>query len=164
MTPGGGTAGVFAALTAWVSANGVWIVAISTVYFLVSLLVIRILIVRMPADYFVAGRRPPGVYAHPAAAISLRIVKNLLGAIVIIVGLVMSLPGVPGQGVLTLLIGLTLTDFPGKRRIEIWILRRRVILSAINGLRANAGKPPVVIPEADAGDTGSGGPADATNV
>jgi hypothetical protein len=164
MTAGAGSAGLFSELTAWVSANAVWIVPASAAYFLISLLVIRLLIVRMPADYFAAGRRAPSEYSHPAAAISLRIAKNLLGILVIIVGLVMSLPGVPGQGFLTLLIGLTLTEFPGKRKVELWILRRQVILKAINGLREKAGKQPLVIPDADpAGseERGGRGPADA---
>jgi hypothetical protein len=157
MTAGGDSAGLVSTLTAWVSTNAVWIVAISTGYFFLSILVIRLLVVRMPADYFAAGRRAPSEYAHPAAAIALRIGKNILGALVILVGLVMSLPGVPGQGFLTLLIGLTLTDFPGKRKIELWILRQHLILKAINGLRTNAGKPPLIIPGEDHAGPGEGG-------
>jgi len=142
----GGGPGILPALTAWVTSNAFWIVAASVAWFLVSLLVIRVLIVRMPADYFSTGRRDSSQYRHPAAALGLRVAKNLLGAVVIVVGLVMSLPGVPGQGFLTLLIGLTLTDFPGKRKIELWILRRPLILRAINGLREQAGKAPLIIP------------------
>jgi hypothetical protein len=164
MSGGGGSAGILSVLTAWISTNAVWIITFSTAYFVVSLLLIRFLIVRMPADYFAGGRRDPSRYAHPAATISLRIAKNLLGIVVIVVGLVMSLPGVPGQGILTLLIGLTLTDFPGKRKIELWILRQSVILRAINALRDKAGKPSLVIPDGDDGESprgGGEGPPDA---
>ena len=148
MSDAGGLASLISALTAWVSTNAAWIITVSILYFLISLLAIRFIIIRMPYDYFIRGRHDPRGYAHPAAAIALRVGKNLLGAVVIIVGLVMSLPGIPGQGLLTLLIGLTLTDFPGKRRMELWFLRRRLIRSAINGLRENAGKPALLLPDA----------------
>ena len=160
MSPQGGQGGVLQVLTGWVTMNAAWIITISAVYFVVSLLVIRFIIIRMPHDYFVGGRPAPSGYGHPLAAVALRLAKNLLGAVVILVGLVMSVPGVPGQGLLTLLIGLTLTEFPGKRRMELWFLRQPVVLRAINGLRSKAGKAPLVLPdreEAGAGG-GEGGP------
>jgi hypothetical protein len=57
----------------------------------------------------------------------------------------MSVPGVPGQGLLTILIGVMLLDFPGKRRLERWLLRRRGVLAAINKVRARYGRPPLVL-------------------
>ncbi len=62
--------------------------------------------------------------------------KNVAGVLLILLGVIMSLPGVPGQGVLVILIGLTLVDFPGKRRLELWFIRRPTLLTAINRLRA----------------------------
>jgi hypothetical protein len=164
MTDGGDSAGIVSAITAWVTTNVVWIALISVSYFVISLLAIRFLIIRMPADYFLKGKRDPSRYVHPVAVISLRIARNLLGLVVIVVGLVMSLPGVPGQGVLTLLIGLTLTDFPGKRRMELWFLRRPVIHTAINSLRGKAGKPPLILPDGEGDDPERGvgrGPTNA---
>jgi hypothetical protein len=150
MMSGTGESGEFIhTLTAWVSANAFLIVGISAVYFAVSLLAIRYFVIRMPADHFVRGRRDPSEYSHPFVAVSLRIAKNFLGVLVIVVGLVMSLPGIPGQGFLTLLIGLTLTDFPGKRKLELWILRQPVILRVINGVRERAARPPLLLPEAE---------------
>jgi hypothetical protein len=38
----------------------------------------------------------------------------------------------PGQGVLTILIGLIMIDIPGKRPIEAKIIQRPTILAAVN--------------------------------
>ena len=59
--------------------------------------------------------------------------------------MVLTLPGVPGQGMLTILIGLMLLDVPGKRRLERRIVGRRRILQAINRLRKRFGRPPLVL-------------------
>lgn len=69
--------------------------------------------------------------------------KNLAGVLLIVLGIIMALPGVPGQGLLVTVIGLTLVDFPGKRRLELWFLRRPALLRAINRLRARFRKPPL---------------------
>ena len=53
----------------------------------------------------------------------------------------------PGQGVLTILIGLTLLDFPGKRRLEIWIIQRRSIRLGIDRVRKRAGRPSLILPD-----------------
>ena len=73
------------------------------------------------------------------------ILKNLLGVFLILVGIVLSLPGVPGQGLLTILLGLIMLDIPGKRPLEAKIIQRPAILSAINNLRAKYNKPPLIV-------------------
>lgn len=78
--------------------------------------------------------------------VSARIGKNILGVLLVVLGIVLSLPGVPGQGVLTILIGVMLVDFPGKRRVERRILGRRRVLAAVNRLRARFGRPPLEAP------------------
>ncbi len=69
------------------------------------------------------------------------IIKNVVGALLVVLGLLMSLPGIPGQGLLTILIGVMLLNFPGKRRIERRLVSRQPVLAAINILRARFGKP-----------------------
>jgi hypothetical protein len=73
------------------------------------------------------------------------ILKNLLGVILICIGIVLSLPGVPGQGLLTILLGLIMLDIPGKRPLEAKIIQRPAILAAINNLRAKYNKPPLIL-------------------
>jgi hypothetical protein len=72
------------------------------------------------------------------------IVKNLLGIVFIVAGLIMLL--LPGQGVLTILIGLTLMNFPGKHALERWIVRQPAVLRAINWIRAKAHQPALEFP------------------
>lgn len=138
--------GVSSAIFAWVSANAVWIGGISVAYFIVSLFAVRFLIVRIPFDYFLN----PGSVASPSGSrfmnTSLRILKNLAGVIVILIGLIMSIPGVAGQGFLTILLGLSLTDFPGKRSLELRLVRQPLIFRTIGSIREKAGKPPLELP------------------
>jgi hypothetical protein len=49
----------------------------------------------------------------------------------------------PGQGLLTLLTGLLLMDFPGKYAMERWLIGHPLMLRAINRLRARYGYPPL---------------------
>ena len=113
---------------------------------LLSLVAVAVVVVRIPCNYFVGDEAPP-VWAdrHPFIRWPAVILKNLLGGFLILLGAVMSVPGVPGQGLLTMLIGAMLIDFPGKRRAEKWLLRRRGVLNTINKLRARYGREPLVL-------------------
>jgi hypothetical protein len=74
---------------------------------------------------------------------------NLLGGALVILGIALSVPGVPGQGVLlTILAGLILMDFPGKRRLLLAVLRRGPVRAVVVRLRARSGRPPLEIPPA----------------
>jgi UPF0716 family protein affecting phage T7 exclusion len=77
---------------------------------------------------------------HPAIRAAGIIGKNILGVLLVVVGILLSIPGVPGQGLLTILLGIMLLDFPGKRRLEQNLLSRPQILKTINRLRARFGK------------------------
>jgi hypothetical protein len=97
---------------------------------------------RLPADYFSGReRRALGLESpkRPAVAVVLRALKNLLGFILILCGIAMIV--LPGQGLLTIVVGIFFVDFPGKRRFERWLLAKGPVLRAINGLRRRAGKP-----------------------
>ncbi len=67
--------------------------------------------------------------------------KNLLGGLLIVAGLIMLVT--PGQGVLSILLGLVLVDVPGKRKVERKIIERKSVLKVVNRLRARAGQPPL---------------------
>lgn len=150
---------LFSLVMDWVSDNAAWIVPVSILYFVVSLLIIRVLIVRIPADYFLERVAGPGAEGRTFGGWVIRIAKNLLGIVVVLVGLVMSLPGVAGQGILTVLLGLTLTDFPGKRRLELRLVGQPLILRTINDLRRKSGKQPLLLPDGETGSAGGSGAA-----
>jgi hypothetical protein len=108
-----------------------------------SLAMVTFFVVRIPVDYFSAGRRPP---ARPVGVhLALAILKNLAGVILVLVGIVLSLPGIPGQGILTILVGLMLTDLPGVRRLERSLARRRGVRRALDTIRAKFGREPLKV-------------------
>lgn len=123
-----------------------WIGFASLATVIISALAVPILIRRMPADYFLedsAGsewmRRQ-----HPVLRVTFLIFKNLFGAILVVGGLIMFLT--PGQGILTLVAGILLLNFPGKRRFEIWIMSRKPVHRAVDWIRRRAGRPPILLP------------------
>ena len=124
-----------------------WLFGVSLVLFVGSLAVIPILIARMRADYFVGSGAPDETWIgwHPLARVSMRVVKNLLGVVLLFAGIAMMV--LPGQGIITVLVALTLLDFPGKRRLEIRIIRQPHVRRAVNWVRTRARRPPLTIPE-----------------
>lgn len=123
-----------------------WGVLIFIVTFTISIAAVSYVIVRLPPTYFQASHsRAFLVGRHPAMRWSALILKNIFGLFLVLLGMVMSLPGVPGQGVLTILLGLMIMDFPGKRRLEHKLVSRPKVLKAINRLRAKFDRPPIVL-------------------
>ena len=111
-----------------------------------SLLVVGVLLVKLPATYFQESHsRTFWTDRHPVIRLVALTSKNVLGAVLVVLGTILSLPGIPGQGMLTILIGLMLLDLPGKRRLERRIVGRPRILRAINRLRKRFGSPPLVL-------------------
>jgi len=107
---------------------------------ILSVAAVTVVLVRLPATYFRDDYVSPLADRHPFVRWSGLILKNILGALLILLGVLLSLPGVPGQGLLTVLIGLMLVDFPGKRRLERRLVSRPSVLAAINAARARFGK------------------------
>ena len=111
----------------------------SGVAFVGGLVALPWLVARIPADYFVGDRPPPprslrtGQPRHPASVWATRCLRNAAGLVLIAAGVAMLV--LPGQGVLTILAGLMLTDLPGKRRLERSVVRRPLVLRGLNALR-----------------------------
>jgi hypothetical protein len=119
-------------------------VLIFVVTFAVSLGIVSLILVKIPADYFKTNRQTK-FWAGPKPALRAAQVigKNILGILLVAIGIVLSLPGVPGQGLLTILLGVMLLDFPGKRALERKLLSRGEIVNTINRLRKRFDKPPL---------------------
>jgi hypothetical protein len=135
-------------LNAWVKEHDVvlwWVMAASFVLTAGTILAMPFVVSRIPDDYFATKERPPlsKTSEHPALRWTFRLGRNLLGVILLLLGIVMS-PG-PGPGLIVILAGLLLTEFPGKRRLEMWIIRRPGLLKAINWFRSRRGRPPLVV-------------------
>ncbi len=112
--------------------------------YVASIVVVPWLVVRMPRDYLV--RKPPvradwGQH-HPAIRLLLKVLKNLIAYVVIAAGVLMLF--LPGQGVLTIIAGLLLADFPGKHQLIRWTLMRPAVLRSVNWLRTRAHREPLL--------------------
>ena len=116
----------------------------SLTLFIASLAIIPWLVTKIPTDYFHKEHCRPGPPNNRPLLIQLLLVfKNLCGCLLIALGLVMLV--LPGQGVLTIVIGLFLMNFPGKYKLERTLASRSKVLSSLNWIRAKAHKPPLVI-------------------
>ncbi len=111
--------------------------------FFVTLLVAPMLLVRLPDDYFAHERRhpTPSAHRHIVVRVALSAAKNLLGGGLLAVGVIMLVT--PGQGLITMIAGLMLLDYPGKYQLERWIVARPSVLRTINWLRRRAGRRPL---------------------
>jgi hypothetical protein len=119
-----------------------WSLAGAVTFFIVTTLLVAWLIVLLPSDYFVCQRRPlSSLSARPAIRVAALILKNLLGVLLLIAGVVMWMA--PGPGWLTIIAGVALLDFPGKFRLQRWILTRPHLSRTINWIRRRAGRPPL---------------------
>ncbi len=100
-----------------------WLSGASLALFAVFLAIVPWLVARIPADYFLAEKRPARhrVRRHSKPIhILLLAVKNGLGGLLVVAGLAMLL--LPGQGLITILLGMSFMNFPGKFRIERWLI------------------------------------------
>jgi hypothetical protein len=126
-----------------------WLAAGSLVMLLISPVVVAGLVVRIPEDYFVDPHRHISRLHRLHGAIWLLVVllKNIVGVVVFLAGVAMLV--LPGQGLLTMLIGVLLVNFPGKYALERRLLSRPGVLRAVNWIRAKRGKRPLLAPGND---------------
>ncbi len=100
--------------------------------------------IKIPADYFSSSYvRHIGEEKHFSIRWAAFIIKNLIGFLLIIAGIIMIFT--PGPGVPTILLGLIMMDIPGKRPLEARLIKRPMVLSAVNDLRARYNKPPLIM-------------------
>ena len=69
--------------------------------------------------------------------------KNIFGYVLICGGILMLV--LPGQGLITIFIGLMLSNYPGKYFIEKKIIAIPKILKTINWLRKKSNEPPLIM-------------------
>ena len=118
-----------------------WVAVGSIAMFFGSIAVAWILIVKMPPDFLTRDHRVPTAFAtqHPIVRMTWRVLRNLFGMVLVTTGLVMLLT--PGQGILFIVLGATMVDFPRKQQVIRRLLGRKGVLKVINRIRRKAGKP-----------------------
>tara|TARA_R110002073_G_scaffold302561_1_gene470291 strand:+ start:438 stop:863 length:426 start_codon:yes stop_codon:yes gene_type:complete len=127
----------------WISKE-MWVglIAFSVIAFVVTLITIPAILIRLPPDYFQHHHHKLWfANRHPVVRTLGILVKNLAGIIFLLTGIVMLI--LPGQGLLTMLLGLLFIDFPGKQGLERKLIQHPKILHVINTFRKKAGKLPL---------------------
>ena len=126
--------------------TALWAVAVFLLGFALSTAAAVFLLVKLPATFFRDSHSRVFLQsAHPALRWAGMIGKNLVGYFVIVFGVGLALPGIPGQGLLMILVGIMLIDFPGKRRLVKRLLGVPRVVQGLNWLRHRFGKPPLVL-------------------
>lgn len=120
-------------------------VGIFLVTFLANLALVSFILVKIPAEYFRESQGKFLAKQSQVVRVLALIGKNIAGVLLVVLGVLLSLPGVPGQGVLTILLGVMLLDFPGRQRFERWIVSSPKVFKAVNKLRQRFDKPPLTL-------------------
>ncbi|MBA6413098.1 hypothetical protein H2508_08245 [Parahaliea sp. F7430] len=134
-------------MVALLEANWEWLLlatsAFSVLALIATLIALPWVLARLPTDYFNQPLRRSLRHSkrHPWLNVLIIIGKNLLGALLAILGLIMLVT--PGQGLLTLLAGFFLMDFPGKYHLERKLVTSPGVLPAVNWMRKRRGSPPM---------------------
>ena len=128
-------------------AYGLWIAIGSVAMFVISLASMPFIVAQIPVDYFTHhGRhRMSQSNHHPVIRLALAGFKNMLGAILLVAGFIMLFT--PGQGLLSILFGLMIMNYPGKYRLECWIIGKPLIFDTVNTMRTKQGKEPLLSPD-----------------
>ena len=126
-------------LSSWFSHPGLmWgLGCFSVVAVTLSILLVPRYLSRLPQDFLRTGEPPEN------ASMPWRIARNALGVLLVLLGIAMLL--LPGQGLLTLVVGLMLIDFPGKQKLIRRLLGRPKVRAVVNKLRARHGSPPLQV-------------------
>ena len=124
-----------------------WASGLSLLAAVATIVAIPWVVTRLPQDYFASEDRHAwrDTSDKPVLVLALGVIKNVLGLLLVLAGLIMLVT--PGQGVLTLLIGFLLMNFPGKYRVERWLVLQPGVLRGLNWLREKRGHPPFDTPQ-----------------
>ena len=120
---------------------------LSASMFVASILSLPFLVSLIPTDYFQSHEpyRMRHTYKHPVIRLLILGLKNIAGWTLIVAGIIMLV--LPGQGLITIAMGLLFINFPGKRKLECNLISNQKILRSINWLRAKRNKEPLLTPE-----------------
>jgi len=147
---------IIAYLTATFGGNFLYlIVALTSAFSIMYFILIGYAVTRMDKRYFLRNRNigaqkpnddpknsTPTTITKKYLIITSQIIKIPVGACLVLSGIVMLV--IPGQGLLTIVIGLSLLPFPYKSRIERNLISRKSVRASLNWIRIKAKKEPFI--------------------
>ena len=119
----------------------------SVVTFIASLIIVPIILARLPSNYFLAKKSNEiTIQSKKPTFFGLsKLIQNIVGGLLILAGIAMLV--LPGQGILTILIGLGVTSFPAKAKLERKLVSKKRVFKSLNWMRKRAGVEPFLYPE-----------------
>ncbi len=117
------------------------VVIASILLLLLTLLATPFLLARMPDNYFV---QTPNDKPRTPIRMLIATIRTVLGVLLIITGILMFVT--PGPGLVALVMGVSLCEFPGKHRLLQRLVSQPSVFSTLNWLRAKVDKPPFLLP------------------
>jgi hypothetical protein len=89
-------------------------------FFLLSQVALAVVIIALPVDFFCRHVKAHRVFSGIGVLRwGTRIIKNVAGAVTILLGLPLALPGIPGPALVLTVIGISPLDFPGNRPSDV---------------------------------------------
>lgn len=132
-------------------ANFIWLtIGLTTAVSIVYFIVISYSITQMDKRYFIrktiadegSSENPHVKPSTGSMTYVLHIAKIIAGVFLLVCGLAMLV--LPGQGLITIVIALSLLPFPGKHTLEQKLLSRKSLRSTLNWIRIRAHKDPFI--------------------
>ena len=111
--------------------------------FIVTIVSMPWITAQIPRDYFLPETRHRVKYNNLLVYVILMIIKNALGLVLLVLGFFMLF--LPGPGIISTIVGITLLNFPGKYKLERWLIKQPGILKSINWFRDKYGKEPLQV-------------------
>ena len=124
----------------WISDNTILLLLASMgslIFFAAGMVSLPVIIGRLPDDFFVSDRKPWFRYLPKGLSILVFTAKNIAGFVLLVLGIVMLFA--PGQGLLTILVGIGAMNFPGKQRMMYRMLSFEGLRRVLNWIRRKRG-------------------------
>ncbi len=115
---------------------------LSCLTFALSILIIPWFICRLPVDYFLFPQNRQLSKRSELMKLFLLLLRNVVGIILVQAGILMLF--LPGQGILTILIGLLCMSFPGKQHMIDYLIRQKALQKSLNWTRRKLSLPPFI--------------------
>jgi len=100
------------------------------------------LVAKLPADYLLA--KQTGKISGSLTRWLVNVLRCVVGTALILLGIIMMIT--PGPGIIVLLLGISVTQFPGKQRLLVHVATRPSVFRSLNWMRQRHHKPPFDAP------------------
>lgn len=123
-----------------------WLAVLSLFTFVLSLVLIPWVVGMLPQDCFLKlDKNDPPTNLPSIGSVIVTILSNSLGILLLLAGIFMLF--LPGQGLLTILLGTLLISFPGKKRLVKTLVHQPKIQHSMDWLRKKRSKPAFLWPK-----------------